>query len=65
MLVTLTARLSQSEAEALAYVLHKLSEHDIGRRGLRLADTASQSTYAASALAMLRQQLRQKGIGPG
>lgn len=63
-MITLTARLSQSEAEALAHILHRLTEHDIGRRGLRLASHATEQTFGESALSQLRQQLRQKGIGP-
>lgn len=63
-MIRLTADLSRSEAEALAHVLHRLAEHDIGRRGLRLADNASQQTFADSALSTLRQTLRVKGIGP-
>lgn len=63
-MIRLAANLSLTEADALAQVLHRLTDHDIGRRGLRLAATAAEQAAAERALAELRTFLRIRGIGP-
>lgn len=63
-MIRLAANLSLTEADALAHVLARLAEHDIGRRGLRLADSATQQAAAERALAELRTFLRVRAVGP-